>query len=159
MSGEGDRQRILFVCTGNTCRSPMAEGIATHLARELNLSSLEFRSAGISAYPGAPASRHAVAVAQSHGIDLGLHGASPLSSGLVGWADLVVCMTPEHLRAAGEVDPGGDMVLLTELLPASDPRHGIPVPDPFGGNIGAYSETFDMLYATLSGHLQGRAEG
>ncbi|WP_379129971.1 low molecular weight protein arginine phosphatase [Paenibacillus sp. sgz500958] len=87
---------ILFVCTGNTCRSPMAEGLLRKLAKERGIN-LEVRSAGVSAITGTAVSRHAAAILRDEGItDVGT--SSQLNGELVSWADLVLTLTGGHKR-------------------------------------------------------------
>ena len=87
-------KHILFVCTGNTCRSPMAEGLLRHMAKQRGLQ-LEVRSAGVAAMPGAPISRHAEAVLRDHQIDDRITS-SALDRNLVEWADLILTLTGSH---------------------------------------------------------------
>jgi len=87
---------ILFVCTGNTCRSPMAEGLLRKLAKERGVD-LEVRSAGVSAIPGTSVSRHAAAILRDEGINDDITS-SQLSDALVSWADLVLTLTGGHKR-------------------------------------------------------------
>lgn len=90
--------RILFVCTGNTCRSPMAEGIFRKLAREREIN-IEVSSAGVAAMEGVPISRHAEGVLK----DLGIHDSitsTPLHAELIEWADLILTLTQGHKRQA-----------------------------------------------------------
>ncbi|KAA8998399.1 low molecular weight protein arginine phosphatase [Paenibacillus spiritus] len=95
--------RILFVCTGNTCRSPMAEGLLRKLAAERNLD-LEVRSAGVAAIDGNSMSRHAAAILRDEGVQ-GDITSSQLKIGHIEWADLVLTLTQSHKRHVLQVHP------------------------------------------------------
>lgn len=88
--------RILFVCTGNTCRSPMAEGMFRQMAKEAGVGA-EVRSAGVAAAPGVSISRHAAAVLRDNEIRDELTS-TPLSAELADWADLILALTQGHKR-------------------------------------------------------------
>ncbi|MNO27394.1 Low molecular weight protein-tyrosine-phosphatase YwlE [compost metagenome] len=88
--------RILFVCTGNTCRSPMAEGMLRKLARERGLS-VEVRSAGVAATEGSSMSYHAEAVLKDQGIKDSITS-TLLGAELTDWADLILTLTESHKR-------------------------------------------------------------
>ena len=90
--------KIMFVCTGHTCRSPLAEAIARKIAIERGLQDVEAVSAGTSAHDGAPASDGALLVGMERGMDLGGHHAQNLSRDLVRGADLILAMGPHHLE-------------------------------------------------------------
>ncbi|MBT2288246.1 low molecular weight protein arginine phosphatase [Paenibacillus albidus] len=87
---------ILIVCTGNTCRSPMAEGLLRKLALERGID-LEVRSAGVSAIPGTTISRHAAAILREEGIDDQVKS-SQVTGQTIAWADLVLTLTGGHKR-------------------------------------------------------------
>ncbi len=127
---------ILFVCTGNTCRSPMAEAIARKVASEMGRT-VEFLSAGVAALPGDGASAHALQAAKEYGADLSDHQARPLTRELVEQADLVLCMTSSHRNAALRLVPGaGDKVKL--LKAAAELDGPVEVSDPFGQSVEVY---------------------
>lgn len=96
-------KRILFVCTGNTCRSPMAEGILRHIAQQEGLA-VEVRSAGVAAVDGAPMAAYAKDVLRRRGIE-DETTAQSISESILGWADLIFTMTTTHKRSLVQMYP------------------------------------------------------
>jgi len=88
--------KILIVCTGNTCRSPMAEALLKKSGQH------EVRSAGVAAENGSPASRGAAVAMSKRGLDLSAHRAQAVSKDLVEWAELILTMTDRHREAVLE---------------------------------------------------------
>ena len=140
--------RLLFVCTGNTCRSPMAEAIARRLGEERGLADITVASAGTSAWEGAPASDGALLVALEQGIDLAGHRAQMLSREIVGAADLILVMSPHHGERAIVLGGDGRTHLLTDFAKRS--TVGRPVQDPFGGELAHYRQTLDELATEIA---------
>lgn len=148
----GTTYNLLFVCTGNTCRSPMAAAIARGLARERGWTHVAVQSAGTGAAPGAAASDEAIAVAREHDFDLEGHAAQPLAPLLIAWADLILAMGPAHLNAILDLGGREKVSLVTDFL--ADDRAGAAVADPFGGDYEGYRETFDELQDAVSALLE-----
>lgn len=139
--------RLLFVCTGNTCRSPLAEGIARRLLADRGAGDVEVGSAGTSTMDGAVASDGALLVALEHQLDLSAHRTRQLSRELVAEADLILVMGPHHLERVEALGGTGKAWLLHAF--ASDGASQAAVSDPFGGGLDTYRETYQELEAAL----------
>jgi protein-tyrosine-phosphatase len=137
------QMRILFVCTGNTCRSALADALARKVVVERGLTEMEVQSAGTSAWDGAPASDGALLVGLERALDLSQHRAQTLTRELVRDADLVLAMGPHHLERIEALGGGGKAYLLTEF--ASHGASARPVNDPIGGELDVYRLTADEL--------------
>ncbi len=139
--------RLLFVCTGNTCRSPLAEALARREAIERGLADVEVSSAGTSAWDGAPASDGALLVALERGLDLSIHRSQQLTRELVQSHDVVLAMGPHHMERAEALGGEGRTHLLTAF--AGGPSAGRAINDPFGGDLEQYRETLVELQGEI----------
>ena len=135
--------RILFVCTGNTCRSALADAIARKLVVERGIPDIEVVSAGTSAWDGAPASDGALLVGMERGLDLSQHRAQTLTREVVRDADLVLAMGPHHLERIEALGGAGKSWLLTDY--ASRGASTRAVQDPVGAELEIYRATADEL--------------
>ena len=137
---------VLFVCTGNTCRSPMAEALFMHRKGELEW---EAESAGVFAALGAPASHNAVAACRELEVDLSGHRSQPLTAELVERAELIVTMTESHRFQVLDCFPEvGNRVFLINAFGTS--KVPADVSDPFGGSLNTYKQTRDEIDRALS---------
>jgi protein-tyrosine-phosphatase len=147
-ASQNESRLVVFVCTGNICRSPMAE----YLFRALlgPSSGWVVKSAGTSGFDGLPASEAAVAVLKEKGIDLSPHRSQPLTRDLIDAASLIVVMTTYHEAWIRRLVPqaSGKVRLLRSFdgNAAED-----EVSDPIGMGTDVYREIRDEINAALSG--------
>jgi protein-tyrosine-phosphatase len=142
-NGAGATYNILFVCTGNTCRSPMAEALAQSELARRDWHHVAVGSAGVAAEDGQPASDHALAVLARHGMDASEHRSRLLTPELVGWADLILAMSRSHLPSIARMGGAERMALLPYFAHEDERRGGVA--DPFGGDETEYEITFQQL--------------
>ena len=133
---------VLFVCTGNTCRSPMAEAMLRHKRPDL-----EVQSAGVFAGAGQEANPNAVEALKEKGIEFD-HRSQPLTKDLINWADLVLTMTEDHKTMIMSDYPGDRDKIFTLIEYVQSPTEenkNINISDPIGLSKETYTETLNEI--------------
>jgi len=140
-------KKVLFICTGNTCRSPMAEALFLH--RLGSEEQWEACSAGIYAGAGTPASANSIEAMRELGIDLSNHRSQPLSAKLVQQTDLIVTMTAGHrFEILQDFPEVGNRVFLIKSFGTS--KVPTDISDPFGRSLDVYRKIRDEIDRALS---------
>jgi len=136
------KYNIMFVCTGNTCRSPMAEGALKKLFEKEKPGPYKVFSCGTAGASGYPATSYAREAAKMWDIDLTGHASQQLTEALIEKSDLILAMSPEHLETVLEISPeAAEKTFLFKNFPENDPV-GEAVEDPIGQDLSKYNEIF-----------------
>jgi len=157
-------KNILLVCTGNTCRSSMAEGVLKHILQERKYSNVEVKSAGTSVFMSQPANEKAVIIMREMGIDINKHMSRPLNDVLIDHADIILTMTCSHKESVQYLFPQAiDKVFtlkehLTYLLGEKGTFEDLDnsleifewdITDPYGKNLEEYRKTAQEIKYVL----------
>ena len=137
---------ILFICTGNTCRSPMAEGILKDMGEKRNLD-IRVSSAGIFAQKDGPIAENSIQALGEIGIDISHYRSKSLDEEMLKEADLILTMGHSHKQFIEEKYPSseGKLYTLLEYVYGFNDDIG----DPFGGDIDLYRYTRDEIYQAI----------
>lgn len=148
-----DPYHILFVCTGNICRSPMAEGMLKKMLPNELQSRVRVSSAGTRAADGLPAESHTVQAMSEAGIDLSEHRSRMIGTEIIFGADLIIVMETFHgieLRGFADADK-----LPIRLMGTFSGQAGFAeIPDPYGGNLARYRKTALQIRSCLKGVIR-----
>jgi protein arginine phosphatase len=138
---------ILFVCTGNTCRSPMAQAMLQARLTGGLRERVRVSSAGTHAHPGMPASANTVAALVRAGIVPGGHRSRPLTREILAESDLVLAIAPEHREWIVELSPeaAGKTFVLSSFAADKTATGDLAVHDPIGGSLEIYEETYRRI--------------
>ncbi len=144
-----EMKRVLFICTGNTCRSPMAEGL--FLQAIADRGDYEVSSAGVSATKGTLISRETEMVLKKRGAGLPAFSSKPVTAELLEYATHIFAMTRSHLDILESRFPQyvDKFYLTCEFADIPSPSNGMDVPDPIGMGRAAYEEVADVLEAAI----------
>lgn len=142
-------KNVIFICTGNVCRSPMAEGFYRQLTKSDD--SIRVGSAGISAFDGQAASQHSVSVMKEEHIDISHHASRMLNANIVDQATHIFGMTRAHRDAVQMMFPEAreKVFVLREFLVGPDADFDLDVSDPIGGSLEEYMRTRNLIKEAL----------
>ena len=133
-----NKKLIIFLCTGNTCRSPMAEALFCDALTDAEKEKYEARSFGLAAFGGEPASDYAVEVMHEQGIDISAHRSTPLNRYALAQAELVVCMTEAHSKVLLQVGVEPEKIIVFNI------------PDPYKGTLHDYRRCAEKIKQELA---------
>ena len=136
--------KILFVCTGNTCRSPMAEGIFNFLQKQQSSNSFS-SSAGIMVIPGSCVSKYSVDALKQYNTDISDHIPKQIDKNLISENDLVLTMSQSHKDYLENLFPE----FSDKIYTLGEYTSGGDIQDPYGGSFNLYKQCADDIYCAI----------
>ncbi|MBR1802719.1 MAG: low molecular weight protein arginine phosphatase [Clostridia bacterium] len=142
--------KIMFICTGNICRSAMAEAMMKKMAKD-NQKNIEVYSCGISADDGDIPTQHAIDTMEQYGIDLKKHRATHIRYSNIEEMDLILCATTSHKMSVLRLYPQleGKVFTIKEYAGLKDEVNGIDIKDPWGYDFKTYQECAKEIEESL----------
>ena len=134
---------VLFVCTGNTCRSPMAQGLFSLMLKEKGIDDVSCDSAGLSAFDGEAASENSIEAMSEIGIDISSHRSKTITRDLLNDTDLIVCLSKGHYDVLCNFVNESKLKIL-----------GNGISDPYGMRLSEYIRTRDEIKSALTELLE-----
>ena len=142
-------KNVLFICTGNTCRSPMAEAIFNKLCTDKNID-MHAHSAGVATVDGLPAAKNAIEIMAQNGIDISTHKARFLPNVRLSDYDVFVTMNYDQATLVESLGVPTDLIRVLQKAPTDKYDIEIGIADPFGGDMTAYKKCADDLKVAIS---------
>ncbi len=142
-------KNVLFICTGNTCRSPMAQAIFNDICAKRNLD-MHAQSAGVATVNGLTAAKHAIDTMAQYGIDITAHRTRFLPNVNLSNYDLFVTMNYDQATLVESLGVPHDMVYVLNKTPRDKYDIEVGIEDPFGGDIAAYKKCVEDLKIAIT---------
>lgn len=135
--------KIMFVCTGNTCRSPMAHAFMLDMLAKYNVDDVEVDSAGLYCEEGAPISEYSKKALEHYDIEFS-HESKPLTKEDIDTFDYIICMTASHKRALEDIVPKEKLFTMDDFTKKGD------ISDPYGQSLEVYLKTAEQIKSAIS---------
>ncbi len=144
-------KKILFVCTGNTCRSSMAEAMLKKLLQEQGIKDVMVSSAGTAVFYSSGASQNSIEVMNGRGIDLSSHCSRQVDKEMIDEASLILTMTVQHRENVIRLCPNAADKVFTfkEFIYSNEQQLDFDIIDPYGGSKSHYEQCFHEIFGLL----------
>lgn len=156
LSRRRKKKVVLFLCTGDTCRGPMAQGYMKFRMQEIGMNGVEVRTAGVMTISGLIPQQEAVQVMDAAGVDIRGHRSTNLTPELIRRCDIILGMTPFHVQhAMRESEDARDKTFLLKEFAESDLKN-YQISDPMGATLEVYKRVFREMKLAIDKMLESK---